>query len=224
MGIKSSKNTKKDIYRLKIHNLKNQLSLLEKAVNNYKNEASLASESHKSELISALNIINDQEKRLLSIEREYQTMKYCSKELEAIKMELNIMASEHKQTSHNLPSLIKQVGDKEIKSWNDSVLELKERYESAKQYTMELVSMELAHERELQDLQRRIRRLENVESISEVKPNESFIEQYKLIGENVDLNNVNEQASKYDKKFLKLDAAIKKLKDDLILSNFNKKL
>ena len=85
---------------------------------------------------------------------------------------------------------------------------------------MELVSMNLAHERELKDLQRRIMRLEKEESFPAVKPTDP--EYYNNIGESLNPIPVNQHASKFDKKFSKLDAAIKKLKDDLLLSNFNK--
>lgn len=115
--------------------------------------------------------------------------------------------------------------------------------EGLKKYSMELISMDLAHEREIKDIQKRIQYLENKLLSSDTKLAETIPQKDSAIQDvcthsNLDmsqplLNSVPScsqcgreldsakqsrklsASSSYDLKFSKINMAMKKLKDDI---------
>lgn len=109
---------------------------------------------------------------------------------------------------------------------------MQERYDTVKRYSMELISMDLAHERELKDLNRRMLNLENqfsARSDAGSGYNESKEEKYKSYNSTShpkleDGDNTFEDTLEF--KFTNISKAMKKLNASLKTSEskLNKKI
>lgn len=224
MGGKSSKKLSQCELNVYFENVDEKISRLQAASKDLKNDVTKISKTLKDDLKSLYEESEKQRHCIIALDGEIQGIKETLtglRELDNIRQQVQDLETKQNLDQKMVAVKVKAVISRERKNWDNGMNELRERYETVKRHSDDLLSMDLTHERELHDLCKRISALEErifFGSGGELQSNNLAERKTTLQTENCCENEEEKVKFVEDSvqlKFSKISRAIKKLKGDI---------
>lgn len=223
MGGKSSKYLSQHELNVYLENIDGKISRLQGASKDLKNDVMKISKTLKADLKSLYEESEKQRHCIITLDGEIQDIKETLtglSELENIRQQVQDLAIKQNSDQKMVTVKVKAVISRERKNWDNGIDELRDRYETVKRHSDDLLSMDLTHERELHDLCKRISALEErifLESDGEIQSG-NLTERRKTL-QKICCQDEEEKIKFLEDsvqlKFSKVSQAIKKLKGNI---------
>ena len=163
MGGKSSKCLSQYELNVYFENIDEKVTRLQAASKDLKNDVIKISKILKEDLKSLYEESEKQRHYMIALDGEIQGIKETLtglSELENIRQQVQDLEIKQNSDQKMVTVKVKAVISRERKNWDNGINELRDRYETIKRHSDDLLSMDLTHERELRDLYKRISALE----------------------------------------------------------------
>eukprot|EP00795_Rhopilema_esculentum_P008231 gene8231-14168_t len=167
-------------------------------------------------------------KDLIKAVSNYEQGRVSIEEFNALKATLETLQSTVDMTKESVPSPVRQMIKDRSSEWDKEVLEMVEKYQETRGFLMELITLDLSHERDIVGMKYRLEKLEEFSNTSqkssgEFLPTPSLPEIERLKSVHSEAPSLRKSFSKqepidadtYQLKFSKISSVMKRMKESV---------